>query len=948
MKGRKDKSTLLPGNQGVLTGAKASTNAPVIFLREDQADCYHQGLTSLLGGAPRFGVSCPMGWGKSLETQALVEGFLNCTTSRGAVVAVPQVQIADSFLKQYDIRVPSQKGVTTTNQMPWRWGPHGKLASKDQLVNYFHHPMPKDSSHRVLVTSHKSLGDLFKVLDQDGREVFPKGAHSLKGMLLVVDEAHHSSKTNLLGRFVTRWVEAGGQVLFLTATPFRSDDDPLSLRRDDPCFFRSMSDWLSIAMSLPEARRPPRTIRPEWRMLTSQVETDPDENPLKFIDQSQADEIAEMWVKDQRPKTIMNLPMAGLGRDWVEPIRLAFEKQGAKVYNAFPKTTTSTDSREFRDILAWERACGSFNDSKVDVIIACLRFGEGSDWPLASFIYNLGINQSSVLTVQKGGRVFRPRWGFEPYSGVNLGRNEYVNDAIIRFIIPVSMPKERRDLYVVTNIRAIHLLGTFMADPVTGDHYQAHLRTRPEDLGRKRDGSKVSDPEVASHISRSIDGSNHVIPELFVYTEILKDRGEKLTTPNFFGLLDELVKDPENKREYQLAFAWAQVKTQSQEQQDRFTQALEKRLRAMGRTKKASPIALDQAIIDAFTEVVDDFRKTRTHEESAIELLTKWVADDIKDLGQSLKVRLQKQWERLYNDALAFYQANTPGRGMEALNYRDPEHSELIKWVNEQRRLHRRLALSSEQLEKLKRIQLNLVSGSRDFLHHMINLRVNDATYIPKSDSSEMGRFIRQLRGSPTPSQRAKVNAGFPGFIWDNDLATFAHDVQEDQADPDTLVRGTKSYLRFRDNYTMFHRGLAPNGADAYMDHEFGKKFDSVYREDLADWFYDPSSRCTETPLGLYFLNDKLLTVEREVLFGDWGMAPAFFSPILSGNRVNKDLSLDERKSRRAEQNKKMALHLKIQGRTPEQAAQDHRGRSLYGLWWRHLTNNEKAAMALV
>src|SRR5690606_25965107 len=98
----------------------------------------------------------------------------------------------------------------------------------------------------------------------------------------------------------------------------------------------------------------------------------------------------------------------------------------ARVHNAVG--TGKQFQTDLMDALASERTVTDIDGSQIDVIVACARFNEGTDWPLCSHVYHVGFPRSTRLTVQRWGRSFR--------SKSNIVVHPHPNTASITFFVP--------------------------------------------------------------------------------------------------------------------------------------------------------------------------------------------------------------------------------------------------------------------------------------------------------------------------------------------------------------------------------------------------------------------------------------------------------------------------------------------------------------------------------
>jgi len=118
------------------------------------------------------------------------------------------------------------------------------------------------------------------------------------------------------------------------------------------------------------------------------------------------------------------------------------------------------------------------------VILACARFNEGTDWPLCSHVYNIGLTSSFVRILQRLGRALRFKGAIDGYP------EEHKNTATFTFLVPcvtenlfAQFEQQHQDHAFLT--------ACFMADFSVGqDYILGDIQRRLEDIGHKRQGKK--------------------------------------------------------------------------------------------------------------------------------------------------------------------------------------------------------------------------------------------------------------------------------------------------------------------------------------------------------------------------------------------------------------------------------------------------------------------------
>jgi hypothetical protein len=136
------------------------------------------------------------------------------------------------------------------------------------------------------------------------------------------------------------------------------------------------------------------------------------------------------------------------------------------------------------------------NGSQVDVIIACARFDEGTDWALCSHVYRVGLPGSLRLILQQWGRAMRLKTGVIANYPV-----EHIDTASITFFIP-QVGENLRDKFEEHHAEHHLLLACFMASWETGKEYvNAEYRMRSLEpklgTGSHRTPEEIYAPMVA-------------------------------------------------------------------------------------------------------------------------------------------------------------------------------------------------------------------------------------------------------------------------------------------------------------------------------------------------------------------------------------------------------------------------------------------------------------------
>ena len=493
-------------------------------LRDYQQECFEFTFRHLTNGKPEVAICGPTGCGKTLTVTYLIERLLNTTRFVSALIMTPQTQILDGFFHTGDdglrsnfrIKAPpppkDQKALAVFGDILVDYDTWVTPTS-NQWEAVLEHVQANKPSTRVLVTTHQTVATRDPALL----------SASLKGRVLVIDEAHHASTDNRIGVFAKTWRDRGGAIIHLTATPFRTDKD-LLLDESVPRWTRTLAEHLESGFA-------PRMV-----MISSEpipmVARTIDEfagNKMGLADQAASVQVIfDLLVKEKATKqadpdykSVVLVPNHGADT-WSKALNAKLTAGGFRVFDAV-KGGIKT-SEELKRVLAAERRAadpktGHFTQSQYDVILACARFNEGTDWVFCSHIYNIGLTQSFLLILQRLGRGLRPKFWIPGFP------ERHMNQVKFTFLVPSVSDAVFQEFEQRHKDHAF-MTACFMADVDTGSGYLADL-TREMDAGRARTGKRrvssetwadviqflKADPqecrEAARHMFKAINALQH-------------------------------------------------------------------------------------------------------------------------------------------------------------------------------------------------------------------------------------------------------------------------------------------------------------------------------------------------------------------------------------------------------------------------------------------------------
>lgn len=417
-------------------------------------------------------------------------------TIRAALVLAPQNQIKDSWKGDRVIKKPVQTDhnvidlVTAVTIQAHDWvSPTSN--EKGLLRNWLRLP-----NSPGWVSSHQAFSAW--ALEPD---FLPD---DLTDMLLIVDECHHIEKNNRIGEAVKFWQERGGKVLYITATLFRNKGE-LPLPDDILWAVRTLGEHLMDGRFSPE-RIKIRTEKLGGMVATTANQLSGEGTASMTGDVlSSSKDIASLWDKDGRPYSVICVP-AKHSHDWARKLKSELESLGARVHIAVG--TSSKDAEALASLLDDEKqAIADGRKGNVDVIIACKRFDEGTDWPLCSHVYNVGFPSSLVLIYQRLGRALRLKIAKPGSTRPSLPHypSQFADEAVLTFLLPENSGLAWEDFFKNHRDHAL-VIGMGLHDMELVKEITAQQRIdRINDLKRLRSGNNTANKAAWAKIVSYID-----------------------------------------------------------------------------------------------------------------------------------------------------------------------------------------------------------------------------------------------------------------------------------------------------------------------------------------------------------------------------------------------------------------------------------------------------------
>ena len=362
-----------------------------------------------------------------------------------------------------------------------------RLGSVKRVIHYLRQPGPLD---HAFACTHAALNRLTP-------EELPE---DLSGKALFIDEAHHASADGL-SQIVTLWRERGGQLFFFTATPYRGDGRPVRLE-GMRAFRRSLAEHMAEGFAPRHLESEIVALGQPGDAITAGQFTGEEAPPSSYFEGLVA-AICRRWLEDGKPKAIVRVPPMQGGRsgELVSRLMQALASQGARVLDA--TGTGAADKQRFLTGLEAEKN-RTYATSAFDVMVGIQRVLEGTDWPVCSAVYCVGMPGSLNTVVQFLGRAMRLKG--EDYPAAQRDRARLV------FFVPCGGGAALADLSLDHSRHAL-LTCCFLADHEVGQEWivlrevrrgiEAALGTRTENpaaADAENEADEPLDPEVRAEV----------------------------------------------------------------------------------------------------------------------------------------------------------------------------------------------------------------------------------------------------------------------------------------------------------------------------------------------------------------------------------------------------------------------------------------------------------------
>ena len=560
-------------------------------------------------GHKSLGLVAPTGSGKSLILAGLVSKTRPIFS--GVVIAAPSIQIEENFKQDWYLQVDP-------HDIPWssaavaftaREGEFLRLREEEHKQENFRSLLTGELDTPFLLTTHQQLACW-------GERTLPD---DLTGKLLILDEGHHAGTSDSdrrlntkIGDFGVAWESRGGTVLRTTATPFRSDGQEV-FPEGTKTHIWTISDHAASGYA-------PGNFQIQTVLMDSVAETARQYAGEELSAQENNSGTAhrwlvDKWVADGKPKAVFIVP-AKRSRRFTNRLLKALQaaSPGVRVVDA---VGVGRDVAErLQAALEVDKEVSRYEDSTTDVILACKRFDEGTDWPLCSHVYNMGIPRSFGLILQRWGRAFRNK--------SEIAGHPHPEDARITLFVQ-QVPDDVLAQFEKQHHNYAFLLACYMADWEVAREVRADLRIRME-----RSWSRPPRGE-GDRVQRIRDRQRVEVPD-----HILLRMRARLT--NWAGLYESRTGEAPNVGQlqgYLTSLSLSPVEHQA---------GLQLAGEFVGATRPALPIGeIREDYIAAWNEILADYRdQTYTEAARVLAVYSAFTGKDAKDVVGRLTAYFNK------------------------------------------------------------------------------------------------------------------------------------------------------------------------------------------------------------------------------------------------------------------------------------------------------------------
>jgi hypothetical protein len=424
----------------------------------------------------------------------------------------------------------------------------------------------------------------------------------LSGKALFIDEAHHAS-ADALSEVVALWQERGGQLYFFTATPYRGDGRPVALD-SMRLYRRSLAEHMAEGFAPRHLESEIVALGRPGDAITAGQFTGEDAPPPDYFD-GLVTAICRKWVDDGKPKAIVRVPpMRGGSEGLVSRLLHALAAEGARTLDA--TGTRSEDKRRFLRELAAEKD-RTHAASRYDVMVGIQRVMEGTDWPVCSAVYCVGMPGSLNTVVQLLGRAMRPKGQDYP--------EQHRDRARLVFFVPCGGGAALADLSIDHSRHAL-LTCCFLADHEVGQEWIVLREIRrgiEEEMGSPEQNPAAAEAEI--------DAAQPLDPEVRAEVKlVLADAREQIISQGREPTLGDVVQQAMQVRKDlpESAFRQVAVEVLAGQGDADGARACETVRREVATRLRIQP-EIKQAMEEAFAIVLNEFRDVTLQNSRVLE-----------------------------------------------------------------------------------------------------------------------------------------------------------------------------------------------------------------------------------------------------------------------------------------------------------------------------------------
>jgi superfamily II DNA or RNA helicase len=562
-------------------------------------------------------VEQPTGSGKTVEIVTLVAMHLGRRFSH-ALISAPQEQIEQGFVKRdyQAITFPDHQGVAVPSiQVPKaliKGARESRLGSVKRVIHYLRQAGPLD---HAFACTHAALNRL-------APEDLPA---DLSGKALFIDEAHHAS-ADCLSQIITLWRERRGQLFFFTATPYRGDGRPVRLE-GMRAFRRSLAEHMAEGFAPRHLESEIVALGQPGDAITAGQFTGEEAPPSSYFEALVA-AICRRWLEDGKPKAIVRVPpmKGGKSGELVASLLQALTSHGARVLDA--TGTGASDKDRFLTALETEKN-RTHATSAFDVMVGIQRVLEGTDWPLCSAVYCVGMPGSLNTVVLFLGRAMRLKG--EDYPTEQRDRARLV------FFVPCAGGAALADLSLDHSRHAL-LTCCFLADHEVGQEWIVLREVR-----RGIEAALGSPTENPAAADAGNEADEPIDPEVRAEVELaMASAREQIASNGNEPSLGEVVQFTARMRPDLPEGAIHRVATEILAAQPGSTSAA---VRAAIHRELATRLRIDpmvkKAMAEAFATVLNQFRDSTLRDSAVLEVVGRQVhgvtGGQIREFAQRLR-----------------------------------------------------------------------------------------------------------------------------------------------------------------------------------------------------------------------------------------------------------------------------------------------------------------------